>query len=73
MSQALAQQLATAIDADLRAAGNSVRAASEKQYLRSDLRFYGAGIPAIRRIVTTARSAEKVSKSISPAPWPSSV
>ncbi|MBT9556625.1 MAG: DNA alkylation repair protein [Myxococcales bacterium] len=38
------------LDAALRAAGDPERAASEKDYLKSALSFYGAGMPAIRRI-----------------------
>ena len=44
MSEAAASQIAASIDADLRAAGNPTRAISEKRYLKSDLRFYGANL-----------------------------
>src|SRR5438093_13744989 len=37
--------------ARLRRAGTPARAAAEKAYLKSDLVFYGAGVPAIRAAV----------------------
>lgn len=37
-----------ALDAALRAAGDPKRAATERAYLKSDLRFYGSGLRAIR-------------------------
>jgi 3-methyladenine DNA glycosylase AlkD len=42
---------AAAIEAALRAAGSPERAVSEKAYLKSDLEFAGASVPAIRAIV----------------------
>lgn len=38
----------TALDDEVRAAGSPERAEREKAYLKSDLTFYGAGLPAIR-------------------------
>lgn len=38
------------LDAQLRAAGDPTRAENEKRYLKSELDFYGASVPAIRRI-----------------------
>ena len=40
-----------ALDAELRAAGTPDRAENEKRYLKSDLEFYGATVPAIRKVV----------------------
>jgi 3-methyladenine DNA glycosylase AlkD len=40
-----------AITAELRAAGQPGRAAAEKTYLKSDLDFFGVGVPAARAIV----------------------
>jgi 3-methyladenine DNA glycosylase AlkD len=42
---------ADAITAGLRAAGTPERATREKVYLKSDLEFFGAGVPASRAIV----------------------
>ena len=47
-----------AADADallvaLRRVGDPARAEQEKRYLKSELAFYGAGVPAIRRVVQT--------------------
>jgi 3-methyladenine DNA glycosylase AlkD len=42
---------ADALAADLRAAGTPDRAVSEKAYLKSDLEFFGVGVPATRAIV----------------------
>src|SRR3954463_12846930 len=50
-SAALCQHaLLRELDAQLRAAGTPKRAASDKAYLKSDLTFYGATVPEIRRI-----------------------
>ena len=38
------------LDRALRAAGTPARAKSEKAYLKSDLRFYGASLPEVRRV-----------------------
>jgi 3-methyladenine DNA glycosylase AlkD len=38
------------VERQLRAAGTPERAIQEKRYLKSDLEFAGAGVPAIRRI-----------------------
>ena len=42
--------VAAKIEAGLRAASNPERAVNEKRYLKSDLEFLGAGVPAIRRV-----------------------
>src|SRR5450755_2948681 len=42
---------ADALAAELRAAGTPDRATSEKAYLKSDLEFFGTGVPAIRAMV----------------------
>ncbi|MGA2826028.1 MAG: DNA alkylation repair protein, partial [Streptosporangiaceae bacterium] len=42
---------ADALAAELRAAGAPERASSEKAYLKSDLEFFGVGVPAIRAVV----------------------
>jgi 3-methyladenine DNA glycosylase AlkD len=42
----------TQIVAELRAAGDSKRAAQEKRYLKSELAHYGTSLPAIRKVVT---------------------
>ena len=42
---------AEAITAELRAAGSSERAVQEKAYLKSDLHFFGVGVPATRAVV----------------------
>jgi 3-methyladenine DNA glycosylase AlkD len=57
MSEPTTRDLVASIEQHLRAAGDPVRAVSEKRYLRSDLRFYGAGVPAIRRVATAAKKA----------------
>ena len=44
------EALAEAIDADLHAAGSPERAEKEKAYLKSELRHYGAPVPAIRAV-----------------------
>jgi hypothetical protein len=52
----MAQGVSAAVDAvsyfrtQLRAAGSRKRAASAKAYLKSELRFYGASVPAVRTI-----------------------
>jgi 3-methyladenine DNA glycosylase AlkD len=55
MAKTAAQQAPTAeadvLTAELRAAGQPGRAASEKAYLKSDLDFFGIGVPAARAIV----------------------
>jgi 3-methyladenine DNA glycosylase AlkD len=48
--------LVAELDAELRAAGDPVRAVAEKRYLKSRLDFAGVGLPAIR---TLARSLER--------------
>ncbi len=48
-----AAALADDLEARIRAHANPVRAVSERAYLKSDLQFTGAGIPAIR---TTTRT-----------------
>ena len=44
---------AAAITAELRAAGRPDRAVREKAYLKSDLDFFGVGVPATRTVVRT--------------------
>lgn len=44
---------AAAIEAAIQAAANPARAATEKRYLKSDLVFHGAGVPAVRAAVAT--------------------
>jgi 3-methyladenine DNA glycosylase AlkD len=39
------------LDAALRRAGSPARAVQEKRYLKSELAFYGSGVPALRREV----------------------
>jgi 3-methyladenine DNA glycosylase AlkD len=41
------------IDRGLRAAGNPERAVAEKQYLKSDLEFFGASLPSVRLVIKT--------------------
>lgn len=43
------------LDDELRAAGDPERAIKEQAYLKSDLTFYGAGLPAIRQAVRRVR------------------
>lgn len=43
--------VAADLDAALRDAGTAARAWKEKQYLKSDLEFYGATLPAMRQLV----------------------
>jgi len=44
-----------AIDEGLHAAGNPMRAVSEKRYLKSDLEFLGVGVPAMRAVAKAMR------------------
>lgn len=46
--------IATNIEGELRAAGTPERAANEKRYLKSDLEFFGATVPATRKVVVAA-------------------
>ena len=48
-----ARAAADLITAELRAAGRPERAVAEKAYLKSDLEFFGVGVPAARAIVRT--------------------
>ena len=50
------RDMADAIEAQLRAAGTAERAASEKQYLKSDLDFHGTPMPQMRRVVGSVLS-----------------
>jgi 3-methyladenine DNA glycosylase AlkD len=43
--------VADMITAELRAAGQPERAVTEKAYLKSDLDFFGAGVPTVRALV----------------------
>ena len=45
---------AAAVAGALRAAGTPERAAQEKRYLKSELEFFGATVPEIRRVVKAA-------------------
>lgn len=54
--------LAEAIDAELRAAGNADRAEHERAYLKSSLVHYGTSVPAIRAVAkATARQHSDLS------------
>ena len=44
------------VDARLRAAGTADRAEHEKAYLKSDLEFYGASVPAVRKVARAVRA-----------------
>lgn len=46
--------LATAIDAELQAAGRPERAEHERAYLKSELRHYGTSVPSVRAVATSA-------------------
>jgi 3-methyladenine DNA glycosylase AlkD len=45
---------ALAVADELRAAGTADQAAQEKRYLKSELEFFGVGVPALRRVVKSA-------------------
>jgi len=49
-----AARLARGIETELRRRGTPERAAGEKQYLKSDLRFLGATLADIRRVAKEA-------------------
>ena len=49
-------RLTAKIDRRLRAAGDPARALNEKAYLKSDLEFYGASVPAIRKVAKEVRA-----------------
>jgi len=49
-----AEAEAGALAGALRAIGSPVRAAAERQYLKSDLEFFGVTVPDLRRVVTSA-------------------
>jgi 3-methyladenine DNA glycosylase AlkD len=49
--QSRAEAAADAITAELRAAGRPERAVQEKAYLKSDLDFFGVGVPATRTVI----------------------
>ena len=49
-----AERAALAVAGALRAAGTADRAAQEKRYLKSELEFFGATVPEIRRVVKAA-------------------
>src|SRR5579871_2286834 len=44
------------IDHDIRAAGHPGRATAQQRYLKSDLEFVGAAVPAVRAAVKTVRA-----------------
>ncbi|HEX4929112.1 MAG TPA: DNA alkylation repair protein [Gaiellaceae bacterium] len=48
------ESIARRIEEELRRAGEPARAEQERRYLKSDLRHYGASVPAIRRIAKAA-------------------
>jgi 3-methyladenine DNA glycosylase AlkD len=50
--------LADRLDAELRAAGTPERAVGSKAYLKSDLDFYGAPVPAMRASVRALRRSD---------------
>lgn len=49
------RELAGHIEQSLRSTADPARAIAEKRYLKSDLQFIGAGVPAIRRAATTVK------------------
>jgi len=49
-----AARVALEIEDELRGAGDPARAEREKAYLKSDLRHFGASVPAIRKIAEGA-------------------
>src|SRR6201994_2646574 len=51
--RARSEDAADAITAELRAAGRPERAVQEKAYLKSDLDFFGVGVPATRTVIRT--------------------
>jgi 3-methyladenine DNA glycosylase AlkD len=51
---------ANGVEANLRAVGDPARAEQERRYLKSDLRHYGASVPAIRRVAKAALAAEPI-------------
>ena len=53
-----ADAIAGDIEADLAAAGDPKRAEQEQRYLKSDLRHFGASVPATRKIVKAALAAQ---------------
>jgi 3-methyladenine DNA glycosylase AlkD len=71
------EEMLTRLDSELRAAGAPERAVSEKAYLKSELTFYGAGIPAIRRIAMQlgrpGAMAREVLAELSEALWATGV
>lgn len=72
-----ADDMLTRLDGDLKAAGAPERAVSEKAYLKSELTFYGAGIPAIRRLAMQlgrpGAMAREVLRDLSEALWATGV
>ena len=53
-----ADAIAGDIEADLAAAGDPKRAEQEQRYLKSDLRHFGASVPATRKIVKAVLAAQ---------------
>ena len=51
LAPALAPALAAALESALRSVGTPERAAAEQAYLKSDLEFFGASVPAVRAAV----------------------
>jgi 3-methyladenine DNA glycosylase AlkD len=49
--------IASQIERELRAAGNPERAVAEKQYLKSDLEFFGASLPSVRAVIKAFRKS----------------
>jgi 3-methyladenine DNA glycosylase AlkD len=57
-----AAKLARGIETELRQTGSSQRAANEKRYLKSDLRFLGATLPEIRRAAGKTSRASRLDR-----------
>ena len=57
VDQRLVDDLVQEIDGALRAAGNPERAVEVQRYLKSQLTFYGAGVPAVRAAAKRVRKA----------------
>lgn len=53
-AQTDAARIALDIEDQLRGAGDPARAEREKAYVKSDLRHFGASVPAIRKIAVAA-------------------
>lgn len=49
-----ADRIAAGVERELRGLGDPERAERERAYLKSELRFFGATVPAVRRVVRSA-------------------